>query len=97
MDIKYNEGKLNKDISKLINIGFTKYAEESGISTNYKEFSFVANECGEIVGVLEGITLYDEVRVNNLIVTKNYRKKGIGSQLLNYVFEYFDSKVFRYV
>ena len=97
MDIEYNEKKLSEDIGKLINIGFTKYAEESGISTNYKEFNFVAYESGEVAGVLEGITLYDEVRVNNLIVTERYRQKGIGSKLLNAVFERFDSKAFRYV
>lgn len=94
MEIKYHEEKLNEDIGKLINIGFTKYAEESSISTNYKEFNFVAYESGKVAGVLEGTTLYDEVRINNLIVTEKYRKNGVGSKLLNSVFEQFDSKVF---
>lgn len=97
MEIKYCEGKLGENIGQLINDGFTKYAEKSGISTNYKEFNFVVYESGEVAGILEGITLYDEVRISNLIVDEKYRKKGIGSRLLNSVFERFDSKVFKCV
>lgn len=97
MEIKYREGKLGENIGQLINDGFTKYAEKSGISTNYKEFNFVVYESGEVAGILEGITLYDEVRINNLIVDEKYRQKGVGSRLLNSVFGRFDSKIFRCV
>ena len=94
MEIKYREGKLGENIGQLINDGFTKYAEKSGISTNYKEFNFVVYESGEVAGILEGVTLYDEVRINNLIVDEKYRQKGVGSRFLNSVFDRFDSKIF---
>ena len=79
MDIKYNEGKLDENICKLINKGFTEYDKTFDLSPNYKEFSFIAKE-------------NDEVKISDLIVTEKFRKNGIGSKLLKSVEEYFSDK-----
>lgn len=92
MDIEYNEGKLDETICRLINTGFTKYDKAFGLSTNYKEFSFLAKENGEISGVITGKCLHDEVKISDLIITEKFRRKGIGSKLLKYVEKYFIDK-----
>ncbi|MBQ2671502.1 MAG: GNAT family N-acetyltransferase [Clostridia bacterium] len=92
MDIKYNEGKLDENICKLINKGFTEYDKAFDLSPNYKEFSFVAKENGKIAGILTGKCLHDEIKVSDLIVTEKFRKNGIGSKLLKSVEEYFSDK-----
>ena len=92
MEIKYYEGKLSDDIGKLINEGFTKYDKAFDLSPNYKEFSFIAKENGEIAGILTGKCLHDEVKISDLIVTEKFRKNGIGSKLLKSVEEYFSDK-----
>ena len=46
---------------------------------------------------MEGITLYDEIHINNLILDEKYRNKGIGTKLLNFILEYFDNKKCKYI
>lgn len=92
MDIKYNEGKLDENICKLINKGFTEYDKTFDLSPNYKEFSFIAKENDEVAGILTGKCLHDEVKISDLIVTEKFRKNGIGSKLLKSVEEYFSDK-----
>ena len=92
MDVEYHEGKLNENIGKLINIGFTEYARNFDVSLNYKEFNFLSRENDNIVGILTGKCLHDEVKVSDLIVTEKFRKNGIGSKLLKSVEEYFSDK-----
>lgn len=62
------------------------------LSPNYKEFSFIAKENGEISGVLTGKCLHDEVKISDLIVTEKFRRKGIGSELLKRVEKHFKNK-----
>ena len=70
MDIEYNEGKPDENIGRLINKGFTEYDKSFGLSPNYKEFSFIAKENGEVAGILTGKCLHDEVKISDLIVPK---------------------------
>ena len=88
------KSNLNKDESQIITDEFEKYANINNLKTNYDQFNFVAYENEQIVGILEGFTLYDEIHVNNLIVKAQHRKKGIGTKLLNFVSEYFENKKF---
>lgn len=92
MDIEYNEGKLDENIGRLINKGFTEYDKAFDLSPNYKEFSFIAKENDEVAGILTGKCLHDEVKISDLIVTEKFRKNGIGSKLLKSVEEYFSDK-----
>jgi ribosomal protein S18 acetylase RimI-like enzyme len=94
--IKY-KNKLNSLQAQFINTGFEKYANSHNLKTNYESFNFIAYEDDELAGILEGITLYDEIRVNNLIVSEKYRNKKIGTKLLDFVLEYFDSKKWKYI
>lgn len=92
MDIEYNEGKLDENIGRLINKGFTEYDKAFDLSPNYKEFSFIAKENDEVAGILTGKCLHDEVKISDLIVTEKFRRKGVGSKLLKSVEEYFSDK-----
>lgn len=97
--IEYRD-KLTVAQSKFVNIEFEKYANVNDLKTNYNAFNFLAYENDELAGILEGVALYDEIRVNNLIVGEKYRNKKIGTKLLDFVLEYFDSKngnIFHYV
>lgn len=92
MDIEYNERKLDENICRLINKGFTEYDKAFDLSPNYKEFSFIAKENDEVAGILTGKCLHDEVKISDLIVTEKFRRNGIGSKLLKSVEEYFSDK-----
>ncbi len=94
--IKYKD-KLNSLQAQFVNTGFEKYANSHNLKTNYESFNFIAYEDDELAEILEGITLYDEIRVNNLIVSEKYRNKGIGTKLLNFILEYFDNKKYKYI
>ena len=94
--IKYKD-KLNNLQAQFFNTGFEKYANLHNLKTNYEAFNFIAYEDDELAGILEGITLYNEIHINNLIVDEKYRSKGIGTKLLNFILEYFDNKKYKYI
>ena len=78
-----------------------KYFEETMKEVSkYEGKIFLAKENGEIIGLIIGIIYNNEVDaydfaapkrgfVKDLVVSKNYRSKGIGKQLLNKMESYF--------
>lgn len=94
--IEYRD-KLTVAQSKFVNTEFEKYANVNDLKTNYDAFNFLAYANDELAGILEGVALYNEIRVNNLIVSEKYRNKKIGTKLLDFVLEYFDSKKWKYI
>lgn len=75
----------NDEIGEFINGEFTDYANECGVSLNYDEFCFVAEDNGKITGVITGRAYYNEVHIGDLIVDKGYRRDGIGRKLVSAV------------
>jgi ribosomal protein S18 acetylase RimI-like enzyme len=69
-------------VGEFINIEFSDYAVDSNIALNFEEFCFVAEDDGNIVGVITGRAYYNEVHIGDLIVGKSYRKDGVGSKLV---------------
>lgn len=82
--------KIDKIADKLL----TEYDTENEVKYNFKSFAFVAKMNNETVGYLTGFSYYSEVTINNLVVLKNFRGKGIGSELIKHVEKYFAGKNF---
>ena len=69
-------------IDEFINSEFSNYASDCGVTLNYEDFCFIAEDDGEIAGVIIGRAYYNEVHIGDLIVGKDYRRAGIGSRLV---------------
>ncbi len=69
-------------IDKFTDIEFSDYASECDVALNYEDFCFVAEEGGNIAGVIIGRAYYNEIHIGDLIVGKGYRREGIGCKLV---------------
>ncbi len=81
MEIKRID-EINDTLGEFINKEFSSYAIQNDVTLNYDEFCFVAEEDGNILGVINGRALYNEVHIVDLIVNHECRKSGIGSRLV---------------
>ena len=90
--IEYTENFEETD--KIADELLSEHDAENGIEYNLKHFSFIAKENGEAIGYLTGFSYYAEVTINNLIVLKKYRAKGVGTKLIEQVEEHFKDKGF---
>lgn len=81
MEFEFKEN-LDKELEKLIDNEFEEYANEHNLSCQYKRFNCVAKEQNKIVGFLTGYTVCDELYIDELLVLKLFRGKGIGTQLI---------------
>ena len=77
--------EVDNKVEEFINEEFSQYAIQKGIILNYDEFCFVAEDDGEIAGVITGRAYYNEVHIGDLIVGRNCRKSGIGTALVQAV------------
>ena len=69
------------EVNKLLQIFNIDYNEE-----NYnKDFRniLVYEESNKIIGVLSYLLIYDRVEIEYIVVDNEYKRKGIGSKLLN--------------
>ena len=71
-----------------------KFEAENGVLCNYTPFCFVAMIGDEIVGAVSGATFYSEIYIDELVVKDTYRRKGLGTQLLNTVEKYYAGQHF---
>lgn len=79
---------------KFLDSEFEKHSRENGIVCNYRPFTFIAEDDDKLIGIIMGSSYYDEVAIDNVIVSKEYRHQNIGSQLVNTVIEAFRGKGF---
>ena len=82
----------NDKISDFINDEFTNYSTDCEVELNYEDFCFVAEDDGDIAGVIVGRAYYNEVHIGDLIVGKDYRRAGVGSKLVAAVEEAYRGK-----
>lgn len=75
----------DREVGDFIHEGFTDYGEKSGVTLNYDEFCFVAEDGGTLVGAITGRAYYNEVHIGDLIVSEKCRRGGVGSRLVNAV------------
>jgi len=76
---------------------FEKYSNDNGISCNYSDFSFLAREDEEVIGIIAGCAYYEEVYIRDLIVYEGHRHKHIGTELLKAVEEYYKDKGYKHM
>ncbi len=91
------EIEYSKDFEKLDKIAdelLSEYDAENGVEYNFNKFSFVAKDDDKLVGFITGFSYYSEVTINNLVVRKEYRGKGIGTKLIRKVEKHFENKGF---
>ena len=93
INIEYKE-KLDKEHYEFIDKEFNKYAIENSVICNYVPFSFVAKDKEKIIGIITGHSYYKEVKISDLIVLEEYRKKHIGKKLVEEVEKLFKDKEF---
>ena len=79
----------NDLIETFIEAEQVKYEEQNGISCNYTPFCFVAKNDDTIVGAISGATFFAEIYIDELVVKEAYRGKGIGTELIDTVLEYY--------
>lgn len=93
LNIEYIENA-DKELYKLMDNEFNKFAIKNGVTCNYKSFNFVAKEDDQIVGIIMGHSYYKEVYIDDLLVLEEYRNKHIGTKLIEIVENYFENKGF---
>ena len=83
----------NDAIGDFIHEGFTAYGKQRGVTLNYDEFCFTAEDGdGKIIGVITGRAYYNEVHIGDLIIDKEYRGQDIGTKLVKTVEEAYGDK-----
>ena len=92
IEIEYTDSF--EEIEKITDRLLTEYDNENRVKYNFKKFAFIAKENSEHVGYIDGFSYYSEVTINNLIVRKEHRGRGIGKKLVNWTFNYFKNKNF---
>lgn len=81
MEFEFKES-LDKELEELIDSEFEEYANEHNLSCQYKRFNCVAKKQNKVAGILTSYTVYDELYIDELLVLKPFRCKGIGTQLI---------------
>ena len=79
-------------ICEFTDIEFSSYATDCNVDLNFEEFCFVAEDNGNIAGVIIGRAYYNEIHIGDLVVGKEYRRDGIGSKLVNAVEDAYKGK-----
>ncbi len=80
----------NKELDKLIDGAFLQHTSRAQIvDFNHHPFTFVAREGTEILGAINGWTIFNELYIDRLIVLEKYRGQNIGSQLIQTVEDHY--------
>lgn len=93
ISIEHIDG-MDDELGQFVDVEFNKFADKNGVTCDYMPFSFLAKEDGKIVGIVKGHSYYMEVYIGDLIVLEEYRKKNIGTKLIEAVEEYYMDKGF---
>lgn len=78
------------ELGILINSNFNNlYNLEDIINSTYDDvFGYYVNN--ELVGFIHINKMYENIDIVNVVVSKEFRNKGIGSKLIEYVFNVYD-------
>ena len=61
---------------------------------NARDFGGYPTEDNKVIGIITGHTYYQEVHISDLIILEEYRKKHLGTKLVQAVEEYYKDKGF---
>ena len=92
MIIEKNES--TAQIGAFIEAEQERYEAENQIVCEYAPFCFSARIGGEIAGAVSGASFFSEIYLDELVVRKEYRGKGIGRALLKAVEQHFEGQGF---
>lgn len=65
------------------------YSLEEILNSSY-DYVFGYYDNSILIGFIHVNKLYENMDIVNIVVDPNYRSKGIGNELIRYVFNYFD-------
>lgn len=82
------------EIEELAESWYKKYEISKGVRCDYKKFHILAEENGEIIGILIGYTAFSEIYIDDLVVAEKFRRRGIGRNLLKFCEEHFENQNF---
>lgn len=80
------ESILNIDKTLELNIVSKSTLMDDFQNEHYKYFVIIFKE--EIIGYFCILNLFDFVNLNAIAISKEYQNKGVGSNILNYIFNY---------
>lgn len=85
---------LPKDFNQVLKISKSSFLRSwpKKEFAKYLEDSFVAEEDGKVVGSIVGATLENQGIIKLIAVEQNYRGKGIGKKLIEFILEHFKEK-----
>lgn len=86
MEITVTDNDYSMD--DFLNCGFAEYGETQGIHTEIQLKMIKVEQDGQVIGVLTFVVLYGNIYIDDLFIKPEYRRRGIGKQLLNKVEEY---------
>lgn len=83
-----------KDLEQILAINLSSFSEPwpEKEFEKYAEESFVADDEGKIAGFAVCKIMEDEGALKLIAVNPDYRGKGIGKNLMEYIFKYFEEK-----
>ena len=84
----------NEKLENIIEEEQQKYETKNGVTCNYTPFCFVAKIDDEVVGAISGATCFSEVYIDELVVMEQHRGKGIGTELIKKVEDYYKDSGF---
>ena len=78
------------ELGLLINEKFPKLFNLGDLLSSNLDYVFGYYDNEKLVGFIHINKLYENIDIINIVVDKSYRRKGIATQLINYVIDYFD-------
>ena len=87
--MKIEKAESNDFIKTFIENEQTRYENYHELKCSYTPFCFIAKTGDVLVGVITGATFFSEIYIDELVVKETYRGKGIGTQLVNEIQEYY--------
>ena len=85
---------LPPDVEEKMQSDLIKYESGHGIDVNYRKFSLLMIDGGEVIGVLNAYTAFAEVYIDDIWVDSGHRGVGHGRRLINKLEELFKGKGF---
>ncbi len=86
--------ELPKAIQDLMEKDIVAYETSYGIDVNYKKFSLVMKEEGQVIGVLNAFTAFSEIYIDDMWIHSSCRKKGYGRKLIKNLEDTFKNQGF---
>lgn len=86
--MKFTDRDISKEELDRIYEDFKKIEKQDGVpEANSKRYQFIAEEDGEVIGYVSGLTNHKWFTLTDLWVDENHRRKGLGAQLLKMIEE----------